>query len=781
MTVEIALVLGILIIAILLFLSERLRVDLIALLVLGVLAITGLVTPGEALSGFSNNAVVTVWAMFIISAGLAHTGVARVIGQYILRLAGSGEAQLIAVIMVASGVMSAFMNNIGVAALLLPVVMDLGKRTGHPPSRLLMPLAFGSLLGGLTTLIGTPPNILVSDALREYGLQPFQLLDFAPVGVVVLAGGIIFMVTIGRLILPVKDPERDFIDPRLGDLGALYALGERIFITPIHANSPLAGKSLAESQIGAVLGFNVIGILRDGRTLLSPSPDEILLPNDKLMILGRSERLAELEILGQIKVEDAVLDIDNLMSSEIDIAKVSLAPNSAFIGRNLREIDFRRRFGLNVLSILRAGQQKRTHLQHLPLTINDILLVQGPRQNIEILKDSPDFLLSEVETTEVTHLNEHLMAIHVLDDSPLVGKSLSESHLGSTSGLTVVGIARGGATLLAPPSTERLGAGDILLVEGNQEEIEALVNFQDMEIEREMAASFRDLETEEVGLAEAVLSPHSTLFDQSLRQIRFRDKYGLSVLAIWREGRAYRTNLSNMPLRLGDALLIYGHRQKMKLLAREPDFLVLYEEAQEPLNVRKAPLAVLIMAGVLLPVFLGWIPIAIAAVVGAAVMVLTRCLTMEEAYRAIEWKAVFLIAGMIPLGIAMETSGAARLLADWMIALVGGLGPLGILAGIFLLTSVTTQAMPSAAVTVLMVPIAMNTSLDMGLSPYSLLMAVAIAASASFLSPVAHPANVLVLGPGGYRFTDYIKVGVPLTIVVLALVILVLPVFWPLN
>jgi di/tricarboxylate transporter len=779
-TVEIALVLGILILAILLFLSERLRVDLIALLVLGVLAITGLVTPSEALSGFSNNAVVTVWAMFIISAGLAHTGLARVIGQYILRLAGSGEAQLIAVIMVASGVMSAFMNNIGVAALLLPVVMDLGKRTGHPPSRLLMPLAFGSLLGGLTTLIGTPPNILVSDALREYGLQPFRLLDFAPVGVVVLAGGVIFMVTIGRLILPVKDPERDFIDPRLGDLGALYALGERIFITPIHANSSLAGKSLAESQIGAVLGFNVIGILRDGRTILSPSPDEILLPKDRLMILGRSERLAELEILGQIKVEDAVLDIDNLMSSEIDIAKVSLAPNSAFIGRTLREIDFRRRFGLNVLSILRAGKQKRTHLQHLPITINDILLVQGPRQNIEILKDSPDFLLSEVETTEVTHLNERLMAIHVLEDSPLVGKSLSESHLGSTFGLTVVGIARGGDTLLAPPPIERLDAGDILLVEGNQEEIEALVNFQDMEIEREMVASFRDLETEEVGLAEAVLSPHSTLFDQSLRQIRFREKYGLSVLAIWREGRAYRTNLSNMPLRLGDALLIYGHRQKMKLLAREPDFLVLYEEAQEPLNVRKAPLAVLIMAGVLLPVFLGWIPIAIAAVVGAAFMVLTRCLTMEEAYRAIEWKAVFLIAGMIPLGIAMETSGAARLLADWMIALVGGLGPLGILAGIFLLTSVTTQAMPSAAVTVLMVPIAMNTSLDMGLSPYSLLMAIAIAASASFLSPVAHPANVLVLGPGGYRFTDYIKVGVPLTIVVLAIVLLVLPVFWPL-
>ena len=781
MTIEIALVLGILITAILLFLSERLRVDLIALLVLGILAITGLVSPVEALSGFSNNAVVTVWAMFIISAGLAHTGIARVIGRFILRLAGTGEAQLIAVIMIASGVMSAFMNNIGVAALLLPVVMDLGKRTGHPPSRLLMPLAFGSLLGGLTTLIGTPPNILVSDALREYGLQPFQLLDFAPVGVVVLAGGVIFMVTAGRFLLPVRDPERDFIDPKMGDLGAIYALGERIFITPIHTDSPLAGKSIAESHIGAVLGFNVIGILREGRTILSPSPGEIMLPNDRLMVLGRSDRLAELGMLGQIKIEDAVLDIDHLVSSEIDIAKVSLAPNSAFNGRTLQEIDFRRRFGLTVLSIIRGGQHRRSHLQNVPISANDILLVQGPRRYIEVLQDSPDFLLSSVETTEVAHLNERLMAIHVLEDSPLAGKSLAESHLGSTFGLTVVGIARDGKTVLAPPATEKLEVGDILLVEGNQEEIKSLVNFQDMEIEREMVTNFGDLETEEVGMAEAVLSPHSTLFDKSLRQIRFREKYGLSVLAVWREGRAYRTNLSNMPLRLGDALLIYGHREKMKLLGQEPDFLVLYEEAQEPLNVKKAPVAVLVMVGVLLPVFLGWIPIAIAAVVGAAVMVLTRCLSMEEAYRAIEWKAVFLIAGMIPLGIAMETTGAARLLADWMIALMGGLGPLGILAGIFLLTSITTQAMPSAAVTVLMVPIAMNTAHDLGLSPYSLLMAIAIAASASFLSPVAHPANVLVLGPGGYRFSDYIKVGIPLTIVVLVIVLLTLPVFWPLT
>jgi di/tricarboxylate transporter len=317
-------------------------------------------------------------------------------------------------------------------------------------------------------------------------------------------------------------------------------------------------------------------------------------------------------------------------------------------------------------------------------------------------------------------------------------------------------------------------------VEGKREDLLTLRALQTLEIDQEAAIDLDDLESEQIGLVEAILSPHTTLAGQTLRQLHFREKYGLNVLAIWREGRAYRHNLRNMALRLGDALLLHGPREKLKILGSEPDFVVLVEEAQETPRLDKAPLAALSMGVVLLPVIMGWLPISIAAIGGALLMILLGCLTMEEAYRFIEWKAVFLIAGMLPLGIAMEQSGAARFLAEGMVAAVGDLGPLAVMASLFILTTLATQVMPNPAVAVLMAPIALNTAGDLGVSPYALMMTIALAASASFLSPVAHPANVLIMGPGGYRFVDYIKVGVPLTMVTLAVTLLVLPVFWPL-
>lgn len=216
------------------------------------------------------------------------------------------------------------------------------------------------------------------------------------------------------------------------------------------------------------------------------------------------------------------------------------------------------------------------------------------------------------------------------------------------------------------------------------------------------------------------------------------------------------------------------------MLASDADFLVLAEDIQEEPKRKKMPLALLILAGVLIPTILGWLPIYISAIVGAALMVLTGCLTMDEAYRFIEWKAVFLIAGMLPLGIAMEQTGTARFLAEGVISLVGPLGPMAILAALFILSTLASQIMPNAAAAVLLAPIALTTAADMGISPYPLMMAVAISASAAFLSPVAHPSNVLVLGPGGYRLRDYLKVGIPLTLLVMVVTLLVLPIFWPL-
>ncbi len=255
MTYQIALVLLILIAAVVLFVTERLRVDLVALLVLGSLAVTGLVTPTEALSGFSNPAVVTVWAVFILSGSLSKTGVANIVGRTILRWSGDGEVRLLIVIMVTAGVLSAFMNNVGVAALLLPVVISIARRTNQPPSKLLMPLAFATLLGGLTTLIGTPPNLLVSEALTEYGLPPFSLFDFAPTGLAVMAAGIAFMVLVGRHLLPVRDPAREFTDSHRSSLEQVYDLGERVSVIRLPDDSLLAGKTLAESRLGSILGL----------------------------------------------------------------------------------------------------------------------------------------------------------------------------------------------------------------------------------------------------------------------------------------------------------------------------------------------------------------------------------------------------------------------------------------------------------------------------------------------------------------------------------------------
>jgi di/tricarboxylate transporter len=778
MTPQIAIVLTILAAAIVMFVTERIRVDVVALMVLVSLALTGLITPAEALSGFANLAVVTVWAVLILSAGLARTGVAGLIGRPVLRLAGESEARLIALIMLLVGVLSGFMNDIGVAALMLPVVVDIARRTGRPPSRLLMPLAFAALLGGLNTLIGTPPNILVSEALRQYGLEPFHMFDYTPVGLVVMLAGIAFMVLVGRHLLPSRDikdlPENDQAAP-----GEFFGLRERLFIVRLPDDSVLAGKTLAQSRLGAALGLNVLAILRADQNRLAPGPAAVLRPGDRLLVEGRPDRLAELRGRRTLVMEDDHVAAERLLSAEVEMAELALSPQSSLPGQSLEQIGFRGRFGVIVLAIRRGGGVVRTNLDELSLQRDDVLLIQATREQLDLLRTESEFVLSSVDTATEYHLEERLMVMRVPEESTLAGKTLVESRLGDSFGLGVMGIVREGATHLMPTADERLAAGDLLLVKARPADLETLEGLQGLELNGETPPDLSELESEHVGLIEVALSPRTTLAGRTLRQILFREKYGLSVLAIWREGRAYRSSLRDMALRFGDALLLYGPRERLRVLGIEPDFLVLTEAAQEAPHLNKAPLALLIMAAVLTPVILDWLPIAIAAVAGVVLMILTRCLTMEEAYRAIEWKAVFLIAGMLPLGIAMEQTGAARFLAEGMVGLVGGLGPLAVLAGLFLLAALASQVMPNPAVAVLLAPIALNTANDLGISPYPLMMAVAVSASAAFLSPVGHSANVLVMGPGGYRFADYTKVGIPLTLVVLAVVLLVLPIFWP--
>jgi len=415
-----------------------------------------------------------------------------------------------------------------------------------------------------------------------------------------------------------------------------------------------------------------------------------------------------------------------------------------------------------------------------PLKTGDVLLVPCSHDATDALRNDPNF---EVSTADKEHYRceDLLILVHVPEVSTFVGKTLAETHLGDAFGLTVLGIARDGTPGLIARSDLTLEVGDIMLVAGGPEDLATVHGLQELEVDSQLPAEFGELESYRVGLAEVVLSPRTRLVGRTLRGLHFREKYGLTVLAILRQGVVMRTNLRMVELRFGDALLVYGRRERLKILSREPDFLVLSEEAEEPLRFDKAPVAAAVMAMVLVPVILGWLPIYLAAVMGATLMVLTRCLTMDEAYHFIEWKAVFLIAGMLPLGLALQKSGAAHFLTEGVVSAVGGIGPLGVVAALYIVTALGAQVMPTAAVAILMAPIAFNTAQDLGLSPYALLMTVALSASASFMSPVAHPANVLIMGPGGYRFADYIKVGLPLTLVCLAVVLLVLPLVWPLS
>jgi di/tricarboxylate transporter len=779
LTQEIATTLIILAIAVVLFISERLRADLIALLVLASLALTELVTPSEALSGFSNPAVVTVWAMFILSAGLSLSGVASMVGRQVLRLSGNGESRLILVIMSTAGLMSAFMNNVGVAALLLPVVMNITRRTRRPPSKLLIPLAFGCLMGGMTTLISTPTNILASEALLSSGFRPFRLFDYTPVGLVLMVFGVAFMVLIGKRLLPVRDVGGGFHERGIEELSEIYNLEKRLHMLHIPATSPLTGKTLSQSRLGTTLGLTVIGIQRGEQISLAPDPNSILQGDDRLLVAGRIGRLMELHDVSHLVIESTEVTLDDLMSSAVDVAEVSLSSDSPLIGKNLLEVDFRQQFGVVVLAIWRGSGTLSMDFDEEPLQKEDILLVHGDREQLKKIDDFPEFTRIDFDRAKASRLKERLLKVRVPEASNLVGKTLSESRLAKELDLMVMGIVRKGKTRLVPAPEERLQANDILLVKGSAANVLALGGLQNLEVEEDTVPTLQELESEQIGIVEAVLSPHTMLVGKSLRQLHFRAKYGLTVLAILRGGKVYYNDLHIRPLRFGDALLLYGSRARLTILASEPDFLVLEEDIQEAPRLKKAPLAALLMLAVIVPVILGWVSIVVSAVVGATLMILTGCLSIDEAYRYIEWPAVFLIAGMLPLGIAMETSGAASFIANGMISLVGDYGPLAVMAGMFLLTNLGSQVMPNAVVTVLMAPIAINMSGNLGVSPYTLMMVVAVAASASFMSPVGHPANVLVMGPGGYKFADYVKVGLPLTILMLVVGLLVIPIFWP--
>jgi len=778
MNYEIIIVMLILGGAVLLFITEWIRVDVVALLVLVGLTLTGVVTPFEALSGFSNMSVITVWAMLILSAALTKSGVAQYVGGKVFKIAGSDQLRLVLVIMITAGLLSGIMNNIAVAAFMLPVVIDMSNRTRIPASKLLIPLAFACLMGGLTTLIGTPSNILVSESLFEYGLQPFKMFDYTPAGAAVLAAGTVFVVLIGYKLLPTRNILSGSRKTEDISSSELFSIEERIFIIDVEPGSPLLGVRLADSRLSALFGINVIAINRAGETILAPPSNEILVVGDQLIVSGRQDEIEKIQGKDQFIVGESGLSVQRIVSDEVHLAELEITAGSPFCDQTIAAVNFRRRYGVNVLALDHGGVIIKSNLHSRQLVDGDKILLQGSKDDFAKIEDAAGAVLKEISVADVHRIDDHLLAIQVPPESKLIGEDLKSSRLGDAFGLTVLGIQREGSGMLVPKPDEVIREEDTLLVEGDPDEINSLIGFRDISFNNLEGYKLEDLEDEQVGFVEVILSPRTTMNGKTLRQVRFREKFGVTVTAIWREGVQYRSNLRDFKLRYGDAMLLYGSREKFKYIGEEQDFIVLTAAAYDAPQTSKLITAVAIMGLVLIPVVAGWLPIAISALLGVVLMVLFGCLTMEEAYRSIDWRAVFLIAGLIPLGIALESSGAAQMLAESVVSIVGGYGPLAIMAGLFIMAAVLAQIIPNPAVALLVAPIAYNTAVNTGISPYPLMMAVAVAASAAFLSPVGHPANLLVMGPGGYKISDFIKAGVPVLLVVFIVAMIIVPLVW---
>lgn len=777
MTLDIAFLLGLLVVMVYCFMTEVLPVELTAFIGLLILVFTGFVEVDAAFVGFSSPAVMTMFSIFFISAALLRTGVADVVAAKIHSLVGSRETPLVVLIMIVAGVLSAFMNNVAAAAVMLPAIASLARQASIPPGRLFMPLSFGAILGGTTTLVGTPPNILAAEVLSNRGLEPFGLFDFTPIGLALLGVGILFMVTVGRRLLPETSVEKGAQES--SRLTRAYRIEDRLTSIRIPVGSTLDGQSLREARLGSTLDVRVLSVEREGTRHQAPPPEFVLQGRDLLLVDGNYDDLQQLLGVHGISVQEA--DPEHLVqcSEKVRGAIVGLRKGSGLVGRTLAELRFRDRFGVLVVGIRRDDQPIVSQkLAHVALQQDDRILVLGSHEQLATLPEQKAFEVVGAEVPASELLQQRIFQVRVSEGSNLVGLSVGRSRIGELSGLTIVGIWRQGETLLAVSVDEVIQAEDELLMAGEASRVIDLLRLGNLELESRSARE--ELESDEVGVTEVVVAPRSALAGKTLKEINFRERYGLQVLAVWREGDAVHRDLADLSLRFGDALLLHGPSEKTHLLGEDHDFVVLSGSTAPPRRTEKAPVALASLALMVALVAGGWYPIHIAAFAGAIATVLFGALRMEEAYRSIEWRALYLVAAVLPVGSAMESSGAANFLADLVVQVAEPYGPYAFLAALVLLSSILSQGLDGAPTVVILAPVVILTAEQLGVSPRPLMMAVGLAASAAFMTPFSHKANLLVMSAGGYKATDFVKVGTPLTIMVLALIVFLVPIFFPL-
>ncbi|WP_411747921.1 SLC13 family permease [Psychrobacillus psychrotolerans] len=602
-------------ISIVLFISNRVRADLVAILALLAFVISGVLEPTEALAGFSNSVVIMIAGLFVVGAGIVRTGLAQSAGNLLLKWSGKSERKLFVLLLIITGSVGSFMSNTGVVALMLPIVISIAISINSSPSKYLIPLSYISSLSGLMTLIATPANLIVSQVLVDNGFEKLGFFEITPLGIIGITTGILYFLVARKYVLPN--------DKRKNNAGE----GHKLSPQQLAADYELGGNL---HRIRVVEGSSIIGKL-----------------------------LAELKL--PAKYHLAILKIDR----------------KSMEGMNILPIRYQEMAG--PMSVIEG---------------KDILYVQGPLENT--LQFVRDFHL---EVDEETNAEE------------LVSKQL--------------------------------------------------------------------------GIAEVLLTPHSNLINETVGSISFREKYNLNILGINRKGEYVLTEMAEVRLRFGDALLVQGAWEEIELLSRAVKDVVIIGQPKEHASMAaasgKAPIAGAIMLLMIGLMVLEVFPAVISVLLAATLMVMTGCLrNMDDAYGKMNWESIILIAAMLPMATALEKTGGMVILSEGIVNLLGGFGAMGVLAGIYFVTMVFGQFISNTATAVLFAPIAMTAAISLDANPYTFLIAIAVSSSMAFATPVASPTNALVMTAGGYKFFDFIKAGIPLQIIMFIIMMIAIPIFFPL-
>ncbi len=603
------------------FISGKVRSDIVALCSLVTLVAAGVLTPDEALSGFSSSVIIMMIGLFVVGGAIFQTGLAKMISSRLMRFAGNSETKLFLLVMAVTSLMGAFVSNTGTVAIMIPIVVSMAMSVKMNPARLLMPLAFASSMSGMMTLIGTPPNLVINDELISNGYEGLGFFTFLPVGLICAVVGTMLLMPLSKRFLSKS--------------GALSSA------------SASSGKSL--------------------KTLVTE--------------YGISSNLHRLQVVA----------------------------SSLVVGKMIGELNIRKKYGLNIIELRHLERSKR-----------------------RILK---------------------------------------------------------GATQQAVDSDTVLRTDDVLYVSGNEEIVKVfadkykLLILNDSEQEK---GGKKGLDFYNIGVAEIVLMSTSTVVNKTIREVGFRSKYNVSVLGICRKKKYILQGIADETIHSGDVLLVQGAWDNIAKLENESsEWIVLGRPLEEAAKVTldyKAPVAALIMAAMIAVMALDFIPIApvTAVMIAGLLMVLTGCFrNVEAAYKTINWESVVLIAAMMPMSVALQKTGVSAWISNSLVSSLGNFGPLALLAGIYFTTSFMTMFISNTATAVLLAPIAMSSAQQVGVSPVPFLFAVTLGASLCFASPFSTPPNALVMPAGQYNFMDYVKVGLPLQIILGVVMILVLPFLFP--